>query len=228
MTTAPSASPSSLAANPVSSTQILVTWASVPRLEQNGQILGYKVSSVHGGHFVFWGGGCCWPTGSLIPRLQQSGQILKCMVGSVQVLCCLVGGGASFRSHHLSAQILLPFKLYTIDWFWNMRCALCTWLRRNLGRGLLCTHIYCKSRIQQNRFCSITTSCRRWRGLSPCFLFTCSNRQQTLGSWRITFLFCFLFLALALFIDHSFSSDFTWFSFVCVESILEVDSVVRT
>ena len=139
-----------------------------------------------------------------------------------------LGGGASFRSHLLSAQILLPFKLYTIDWFWNMRCSLCTWLRRNLGRGLLCTQIYCKSRIQQNRFCSITTSCRRWRGLSPCFLFTCSNRQQTLGSWRITFLFCFLFLALALFIDHSFSSDFTWFSFVCVESILEVDSVVRT
>ncbi|PVD38929.1 hypothetical protein C0Q70_01554 [Pomacea canaliculata] len=39
----PSASPSDLKALTVSTTQILVSWNSVPRLEQNGQILGYKV-----------------------------------------------------------------------------------------------------------------------------------------------------------------------------------------
>ncbi|XP_070184420.1 protein sidekick-2-like [Littorina saxatilis] len=39
----PSASPSSLQGNSVGSTRILVTWGPVPRLEQNGQILGYKV-----------------------------------------------------------------------------------------------------------------------------------------------------------------------------------------
>ena len=179
MTTAPSASPSSLAANPVSSTQILVTWASVPRLEQNGQILGYKVSSVHGGRFVFWGLGL----GVLLANRILDSQVAAEWADPEMY------GGFSASPWSLSPQILLPFKLYTIDWFWNMRCSLCPWLRRNLGRGLLCTQIYCKSRIQHNRFCSITMSCRRWRGLSPCFLFTCSNRQQTLGSWRITFFF---------------------------------------
>ena len=94
MTTAPSASPSSLAANPVSSTQILVTWASVPRLEQNGQILGYKVSSVHGGGFVLLGWGVLLANQILDSQsAAESGQILKCMVGSAQVLCCLGGGG---------------------------------------------------------------------------------------------------------------------------------------
>ncbi|KAL8567567.1 hypothetical protein ACOMHN_054381 [Nucella lapillus] len=39
----PSASPEALSANAVSSTQITVNWNPVPRLEQNGQILGYKV-----------------------------------------------------------------------------------------------------------------------------------------------------------------------------------------
>ncbi|XP_076440901.1 protein sidekick-like isoform X2 [Babylonia areolata] len=39
----PSASPQSVTANAVSSTQIRVTWDPVPRLQQNGQILGYKV-----------------------------------------------------------------------------------------------------------------------------------------------------------------------------------------
>ncbi|KAK7506394.1 hypothetical protein BaRGS_00002506 [Batillaria attramentaria] len=39
----PSASPSNLKAKSISSTQIMVTWSPVPRLEQNGQILGYKV-----------------------------------------------------------------------------------------------------------------------------------------------------------------------------------------
>lgn len=39
----PSAAPENVSAVAVSSTQILLTWASVPEQDQNGLILGYKV-----------------------------------------------------------------------------------------------------------------------------------------------------------------------------------------
>lgn len=41
--TVPSAAPGNVSAVAVSSTQILLTWASVPEQDQNGLILGYKV-----------------------------------------------------------------------------------------------------------------------------------------------------------------------------------------
>lgn len=39
----PSAAPENVSAEAVSSTQILLTWASVPEQDKNGLILGYKV-----------------------------------------------------------------------------------------------------------------------------------------------------------------------------------------
>lgn len=41
----PSAAPENVSAEAVSSTQILLTWASVPEQDQNGLILGYKVGA---------------------------------------------------------------------------------------------------------------------------------------------------------------------------------------
>jgi hypothetical protein len=50
----PSAAPENVSAEAVSSTQILLTWASVPEQDQNGLILGYKVR-VYGDFAHLWG-----------------------------------------------------------------------------------------------------------------------------------------------------------------------------